>query len=272
MPNPNDMTHWPEIRCQRGHEFHATKTVGVNLSTPHRYLDHPQVPGHLAQVFEIEIWDYEPYMTEGPYCPARDVVSEVIESHGIWEPIETITMLDLFHRAPRNKFIDMGAQIGWYSVLARLAGLSVVAFEADFDVSEVLRRNLQVDEDAVVVNGRIGQDILGYIPFRDERHLTVKMDLEGAEPDGVRMLEGYLAQDLVDFMLIEISPVFHDGYAWIFDQLAKDKMWAYRLPSKSHPPPRYRSISDLHEMVPTEIMECLGGHQENVLFVRDGLL
>lgn len=267
MPHSGDMTHWPEIRCQRGHETHMTRTAHVNLSWSHCYLDCPQVPRHLTQMFDIEIWDYAPYMTEGPYCPARDVVSEVIESHGIWEPIETITMLDLFYRFPANLFVDMGAQIGWYSKLAETCGLNVTAFEADPDVAEVLRRNVP---DGVVVNGRIGSNLSSWLALKDARRLTVKMDLEGAEPDGVRFVESFLAEGLVDAMLIEISPVFHPGYGDIFNELMSYDLYPFSLPGKSHPPARYKGIADTLRMNAGAIEAVLSGHQENVLFVREG--
>lgn len=270
MTHPNDMTHWPEIRCLRGHDHHATKTVQVNLSHQHKYRDWPQIPPHLTQMFDMEIWDYQPYMTDGPYCPARDVVSEVIETHGCWEPAETIVMLDCFRLAPGNFFIDMGAQIGWYSKLASNLGMDVIAYEADPEVAPLLRRNAP---DALIGILRLGPDTGTFQAYGSERqHSTVKMDLEGAEPDGVRILGPLLDAELIDYMLIEISPVFHDGYTEMWNTLCWEGMSPYRLPAKSHPPARLRGLQDLTPIGGHGSHEILTGHQENVLFVRDGLL
>jgi hypothetical protein len=269
MPHANDMTHWPEIRCQRGHIDHLTKKIDVNLAW-HRYRDWPQVPPEFQQMFEMEIWDYAPYMTDGPYCPARDVVSEVIETHGCWEPMETIVMLDCFHRAPGNMFVDMGAQVGWYSKLASNLGMKVTAFEADPDVVELLERNAP---GALVYGDRIGPESTAGLPADHHPHLTIKMDLEGAEPDGVRMHEGYLNAGWVDFALIEISPVFHHAYYDMVNDLLTYDMIPLRLPGKSNPPHPYRGIDALHQFSGYDLEFFLDqGHQENVLFVRRNLL
>jgi hypothetical protein len=269
MTHPNDMTHWPEIGCQRGHDHHATKTVTVNLSHQHKYRDWPQIPAHLTQMCDMEIWDYAPYMTDGPYCPARDVVSEVIETHGCWEPAETIVMLDCFRVAPGNFFIDMGAQIGWYSKLASNLGMDVIAYEADPDVAALLKRNVP---DALVVNDRIGPGTEQFKAYGPQpMRSTVKMDLEGAEPDGVRILGPLLDAGLLDYLLIEISPVFHDDYTEMWYILDEYDMRPFRLPGKQHPPARLRGFQDLTPIDAPAAVEILTGHQENVLFVREGL-
>ena len=83
MTHPNNMTAWPEIHCQHGHDKHPTKHVLVDLSKRHGYADHPQIPRHLACRFPMFIWDYGHEMLEGDgYCPAVDAVSETIDTLG----------------------------------------------------------------------------------------------------------------------------------------------------------------------------------------------
>lgn len=71
-------------------------------------------------------------------------VSRDIRRDGMWEPFET----ELFVRlcSPRGSVLDVGANIGWYSVIAALVvgdGGSVIAVEPDKNNFGILRRNLQ---------------------------------------------------------------------------------------------------------------------------------
>jgi FkbM family methyltransferase len=60
---------------------------------------------------------------------------------GTWEPHET--RLFRAHLARGARVLDLGANVGWYSVLAVLAGCEVHAFEPVPHVAAVCRRNLE---------------------------------------------------------------------------------------------------------------------------------
>jgi FkbM family methyltransferase len=76
-----------------------------------------------------------------------DLVSRVIYSTGQWEPLITRYLRGRLKRG--DSFIDVGANIGYYTVLAsRLVGPtgSVVALEASARIAEQLRRNVALND------------------------------------------------------------------------------------------------------------------------------
>lgn len=67
-------------------------------------------------------------------------VSERIADEGIWEPFETELICRLTR--PGNLFVDCGANIGWYSVVAGTLGATVVAFEPMPANAALARQNI----------------------------------------------------------------------------------------------------------------------------------
>lgn len=67
------------------------------------------------------------------------IVGPSIE-RGTWEEHET--RLFRAHLDPSARVLDLGANVGWYSVLAVLAGCEVHAFEPVPEIAAVCRRNL----------------------------------------------------------------------------------------------------------------------------------
>jgi FkbM family methyltransferase len=73
-------------------------------------------------------------------------VSRCIREHGIWEPYETALVLASL--APGNVFLDVGANIGYYPIVAaQLVGDegAVLAFEPDAANFRLLQENLQLN-------------------------------------------------------------------------------------------------------------------------------
>jgi FkbM family methyltransferase len=82
--------------------------------------------------------------------PALDLELEVLEGdayigpaieQGTWEPHETA--LFRAHLEPGARVLDLGANIGWYAVLAVLAGCEVQAFEPVPPIAAICRRNVE---------------------------------------------------------------------------------------------------------------------------------
>jgi len=70
-------------------------------------------------------------------------ISAQLKSHGVWEPFETRVVLALLD--PGATFVDLGANLGYYTVLAGLRvgpRGRVFAFEPDPDNFALLERNL----------------------------------------------------------------------------------------------------------------------------------
>lgn len=274
MPHQNDMTHWDEIACQRGHTTHRHQFVEVELGGPTPYADYPPIPDSLTLSMRLAVWVKEP--SDGPYCPANDAVSETITQLGVWEVPETIALMDAFRRTPGGIFVDIGAQIGWYSTIATLMGLGVIAYEADPENARLLELNLENHVGMLgaytIVPERVDSTTTPLGVAFPHRYV-VKIDIEGAEEDGVKVLRRAIDEDVVDFLLVEISPVFHDRYP----QLVVDLMEHFEarlLPEKCPNPAPFESIADLDRLEGSEgdiREEVASWHQRDVVFVRKGV-
>jgi FkbM family methyltransferase len=70
-------------------------------------------------------------------------ISEGIAELGIWEALETEVVRRLVR--PGEVFVDCGANLGWYSVLAATLGAEVVAFEPEPGNLALLHTNIHVN-------------------------------------------------------------------------------------------------------------------------------
>lgn len=279
VTHPRDMTAWDEIACQRGCAEHYTRRVHVDLAKPHRYTDLPQVPAPLAVSFDMEVWDTDrhPVDADPRYCPAHDAVSETILSHGIWEPRETILTLDVFRGGRLARFMDFGAHIGWFSMLALAHGLPVQAVEADPLNMTMWMHNQagvldQMPSTSCIDDIRISPDMTLPRPVRRGHPLLVKMDLEGAEPVAVDRY--WPAVSAADHLLIEVSPCFHDGYPAMLARLIDSGYAAFTLPPKGELGlVGWRALAPYRfDRDPHWAAMVAGWHQANVWLTRRDLL
>ena len=79
----------------------------------------------LGAAFDMYVYDHE---------SVRDIVSDSIKASGAWETRETRMLMNLVSCAssddcPKRVFLDVGANIGWYSLTAANLGYSVISFE-----------------------------------------------------------------------------------------------------------------------------------------------
>lgn len=223
-----------------GHVEHATRLVSVDLSVPHQYHDLPVVPEHLHVAFEMFVWEWARYTGVG-HCCGNDVVSETIATLAIWETAETIMCAQVCSTAAHGQvMVDVGAQLGWYSLIAAHQGLRVRAVDCDPDcvatlVRSFVRNGWQVEPVLRFVDARLldGPDRL----LHDGEHARfVKIDIEGAEDVAITDLWPALTDGRVDHLLVEVSPCFDDGYPALVARLIDTGYVAYQMPPKRQPP------------------------------------
>lgn len=269
------MQHWAEIVCQRSHDTHTTRRVTVDLAVEHQYHDYPQVPAHLARTFAMDVYDGYP-VDGGPYCPAHDAVSATIVSHGIWEPRETILTLMVCDNEAPGMVVDLGAQIGWFSLLAASCGRDVLAIDADAE-------NLRVLKESATANGwkittsrkRLGPRTRPLLITDDTHFRLAKLDIEGSEDQGIRFLWPAISEGRVDHLMMEVSPCFDAFYPELVERVVGAGYRAYTLPGKERPPVSlddpasalgpYR-IDDRHDLAAL----VASWWQEDLWFVREG--
>lgn len=285
-PHPNAMTYWNEIRCQRGHDAHASVLTNVKLGGPHGYGDYPEVPARLARSFQMYVWDPNIHPVDGgPYCPAHDAVSETIITHNIWEPRETILALDALQPdgGIPPVFVDFGAQVGWFTLLAASSGAMVLGVEADETNRDLLAASVALNgwEDGVVIKPwRVGPDtpVLTVGDIEARRVALAKIDIEGAERDAIRMLQPLIEGGYVERLLVEVSPVFDSYYPDLVAELVDAGYRAYTLPGKLRPPVSFEDPAEalapfrIDDLGTNKLKALVAGwHQEDVWFVREDL-
>lgn len=215
----------------------------VDLAKAHFFPDITPMPERFKHVhFDIELYDE----AEGDGDWA---VSYTIDQLGIWEPMESILMLSAFAGNPSALFIDIGAHVGWYTLLARAFGLRVLAVDA-------VERNLKMiearadDEIAAAliwINSSFHMDLA---PIQT----IVKMDIEGAEQYAVKALAKNFTDGSITHALIEMSPVFNISYPHIANTIIGKGYECWVLPGKQTPPPE---MGDTRPFLETH---CLGLH------------
>jgi len=145
-------------------------------------------------------------------------VSKGIAEQGIWESYET--QLFMQRLKPGINVVDVGANIGYYSVIAadQLAGSGyIAAFEPDPENYQLLQKNLQHNQfdaiDAVKVDavhaGLAGQDSEGELFLSDSNfgdHQIYDAG-EGRASRSIRLLNGsdYLQQKIQHIDLLKID-------------------------------------------------------------------
>jgi FkbM family methyltransferase len=103
------------------------------------------------RVVPCRIGDLTPEMSFAIHESGDQHVSESLARNGVWEPFESELILRILRVGSRGRsqedrrplMLDCGANLGWYSVLAAVAGgVSVVAFEPMPSNALLLRQNV----------------------------------------------------------------------------------------------------------------------------------
>lgn len=206
------MTGWQALaggsmRCQAGHTGHASQSVEIVLDGPTAVPDFPSIPREHSCEWTMHVWDTEHYMGQhGVYCTGQDEASLSIASQGVWEGFETLLALELLDMSDKDGIVvDIGAHVGWYTMLSVVCRRRVVAIEADPENVQLLAHN-SFGRGVETVHGWIGEatppvDI-------DEQVRLVKVDIEGLEREAIRVLKPMLRRQAIDWLMLELTPAF----------------------------------------------------------------
>ncbi|MFM9859367.1 hypothetical protein RUR49_12885 [Pseudoxanthobacter sp. M-2] len=158
----------------------------------------------------------------------RDAVTETIREYGCWEPDETEIILELLPpgEADSGYFVDVGAQLGYYSLIAASRGYKVLSFEYDIDVYATLVENIRLngfqnlitpyrryvcDTCDGVAKGvpRVSIDALADA-FKLSTYgiRLLKVDVEGFDPLVIRGAMECFRNRSIHAAIVEISPKF----------------------------------------------------------------
>ena len=259
--------------CAAGHERHETTWHRVTLRGQSAVHEYPPIPEHLAREFWMQLYDHEQYKGFAGYCPGQDDICLGIQQSGIWEGYETLVALQILHEGDRNhRVIDVGAQLGWYTLLAASFGYDVLAVEAHAETLHHLVESAERNgwRDLVEpVLAWIGKDT----PPAEwtGEYLLLKADIEGAEEHAVRWCRELFLERRLRYALLEISPCFNASYPALVEWILDCGYAAYMLPSKPEPYVRDAWAANLWGALARCQVDasCVAGlRQENFLFVR----
>lgn len=134
--------------------------------------------------------------------PDDRIITRALVDWGIWEPLETAVLHRELH--PGDTFIDVGANIGYYTVLAaKLVGPQgrVIAFEPDPTNFALLRRNVEANGCTNVV---LQQKALSNKPG------TLKLYLEQTNKGGHKVFQYGDAKEYVEVAAVTLDDYLKD--------------------------------------------------------------
>ncbi|MBI5316145.1 MAG: FkbM family methyltransferase [Nitrospirae bacterium] len=188
-----------------------------------------------------------PGMSRFPFYVHKEndvFISEKIRRSGMWEPFETILILSLL--SPGDQFIDIGANIGWYTILAALRVGErghVFAFEPDKANFEILCANVRgqqlncVSPENRALGRNIGRGMIIRSAINQGDHRIREFASFGAgknsvEEVGIVPLDDYLAQANI-FNIARLRVVKLDVQGFEHEVLAGGRQLFSNLPHRT---------------------------------------
>lgn len=257
-------------RCGAGHDSHDKRRVHVSFAAADCNPDHGN-PTIDLPAFDLDVYDAAAYRDTVGYCSGDDDVSRAVTAYGMWEGFETAVALAVLAE-PGGWLVDVGAHVGWYTMLALRTGHPVLAVEANPENLALLESN------AVLNRTRCLSAVRGFIdsatpvvPAGDRVRLF-KADIEGNESDALRVFEPSFAAGHVDYALIELTPQFNARWRDSLDLFRRYGYVGYQVPDGDNVGDLRGFSADPVGFTRQHPLGNLAGRpQVNALFVRSGL-
>lgn len=250
------------------HPEHDQLTVEIKLDGVPENLPDVCSFAKYPQQFKLKIFDYEKYADTEGLCPADDIVSKSVMEQGVWEAYESLLMLDVLRRG--DKMIDIGSQIGWYSLLAAKKGAVVTAYDALKDNIDILKASAKLNELDIITHQLWIDEQVQEQPVQPIRFL--KSDIEGSEQFVFKMYKRSFEARTIDFALLEISPCFNDSYPKLIHDIMNCGYDVYQMPGKRWDNTDEFNQAPLQTIIKYPIIKNIDEYmvsvrQENFLFV-----
>lgn len=220
------------------HDSHETVRVRVILDGPSAIPDYPPILSTFAIEFDILVFDYGRYEDVVGYCTGKDAVSRSVLDQNTWEGFETLLALDILSKGdPSGEVVvDLGAHVGWYTLLAKTGGYGVLSVDGDQENLELLQKSVTLNglSEATVAHGWIGPET-PIIKADGPGIRLLKADVEGAEDEVLRVCDHLFAAGKVKYAFFEISPEFSDHYPATVQKVLDFGYAAYMIPDKGTP-------------------------------------
>ena len=201
----------------------------------------------------------------------KDYISNSIIKTGCWEPTITNLFGNILERKRDNVIFDVGSNIGYYSILSSKYAKMVYSFEGLKENNNLLMESIKINNltNIQVYNNCISDKKEFYEPFNnidfnncgnigglsfiksetnsycesitlddfiEENHIEkidlMKIDIEGGELKAIKGCLRTLSKNIIDNIIIEISPCFNDDSNEILSILKNNNYNLYNIPLK----------------------------------------
>lgn len=149
-----------------------------------------------------------------------DIISKcIIGQNKCWEPFQTEITKEIL-KDGNNVFIDIGTQLGWYSILSSVYNnhtisidyndVTIEKFKKTIDINNLknIRQVKQFIDAYCDIDKLIGDTIKKYGKIK-----LIKCDIEGNEVSFIEKIFELLKTQKIENMILEISPLLNPDYA-----------------------------------------------------------
>lgn len=146
--------------------------------------------------------------------PSDDVITRALRETGTWE--EGVALAIEQYLEPGWLFLDLGAHIGYFSLLAAQRGNRVIAVEANRDYARLLSENAarngqDINIQAIAVGTTSG---FGYLRpdarFKDNPGAAYLAMHPAGQPTPIATLEGILGSERPEFIKLDLEGLEYD--------------------------------------------------------------
>ncbi len=215
------------------------------------------------------------------YIPPEERSSGILltlMSGKLWEETETLSILKLHRALNFKQFVDVGANIGYYTYMLSSAGIDTIAIEPVPNLANALQRTVdelklpvevlnvacwssigEVEINVSVVPGwsSIGNARFERTVFKKEKVLAlpldnitagkkvdfVKIDVEGAEEEVLKGAHNTITGHDDIILMLEFTRAFWNGYGWI--EYVKDVYPDLKLFSDRLMPLKFNEVKEI---------------------------
>lgn len=201
----------------------------------------------------------------------NDLVSADIRKFKCWEPYQTEITIEILKKIKNKEFIDIGAHIGYYSVICGVYGFNVKAYEKNNLFFKVLESNVKEHENITIYNQCVDENNI-HSAFENKNIGLIKIDVEGNEPEIIYGMKDYIEGRKIDCMIIEISPKFRPVDVWknLINFLLNNNFNIYDIGLS---PPRFldTNTNHLENLISFDMKSLDTITQTNILCIQKGL-
>lgn len=256
--------------CEAGHTTHETKTLSIRLLGQH-LRDSAIFPKRLSIQFPFTVFAWEEYQDLIGFCAGKDELSKSVDLQGVWDSYGTLLTLMLLR--PGDTFIDFGSHVGWYSVIASHLGCRVIAYECNPENNRLFRINVPDEDNVTLIEEWVDANTLSIDPrqFKHDIRL-VKMDIESWENHAVRVIQRLLYYKMVNYIMMEVSPIFADHYPATVQRVLDAGYQSFIIPGKGSENEFSADPLGVTFATPFTISDIAQTQQADILFVRNDLV